>query len=520
MKLYMGIDSSTQGIKAVIVDSEKMEIIATEAVNFANELGEKYDSPEAVIKNPDPLVKHSNPLMWLEGLEILMERLQKKSLPLENIRAISGCGQQHGSVYLNSKFEKIISSLDSKKKLHEQIAPALSRSSSPIWMDSSTSEQCKILSDKIGIDKVRQITGSAPIERFTGPQIMKFFQTEPQKYHDTCIIHLVSSFMASVLSGKSAPIDYGDGAGMNMMNIQTLKWDDNIAKIIAPEILNKIPPLSKTTAILGNINPFFTKYGFSPNTKIVVWTGDNPASLVGTGAAAGSVAVISLGTSDTFFCAMEKPHTDPNGCGHVFGNPAGGFMSLICFKNGSLAREKIKNECNVTWEYFGNDAFGNTKPGGGTNNILLPRFVPEITPLRLKNKLTLSGSEEFKSGKNKDLYIRAIVESQMLAIKIHSEWVGQNFKTIRITGGGSKNPGICQTAADVFSATVETIAIPDSAALGAAMTAAVADGSAGFSELAAIFAKPVNTIKPRLEYKEIYAEMLEKYKLLESEEEK
>ena len=182
MKLYMGIDSSTQGIKAVIIDTENTSIVGTETVNFATELGDKYNSPEAVIQNSDPLIKHSNPLMWIEALEILMERMQKKFSPLSEIRAISGCGQQHGSVYLNPEFEKTISSLDKTKPLHEQIACTLSRESSPIWMDSSTSEECKILVDKIGYEKVRQITGSAPTERFTGPQIMKFYRTEPEKY--------------------------------------------------------------------------------------------------------------------------------------------------------------------------------------------------------------------------------------------------------------------------------------------------------------------------------------------------
>ena len=323
--------------------------------------------------------------------------------------------------------------------------------------------------------------------------------------------------MASVLAGRSAPIDYGDGAGMNMMNLQTLDWDNDILNVIAPELKIKLPQLVKTTTVIGKINPFFTKYGFSPDTKIIAWTGDNPASLVGTGAASGSIAVISLGTSDTFFCPMEKPHTDPNGCGHVFGNPAGAFMSLICFKNGSLAREKIKNDFNVDWEYFGNNAFKNTQPGGGTQNIMLPHFVPEITPLRLKPQVKLSGSEEFKSAKNKDLMIRAIVESQLIAIKLHSSWIGKKFKTIRITGGGSKNPGICQTAADIFGAEAETIAIPDSAALGGAMIAAAADGASDFQKLSANFAKPVKTIKPRTEYKSIYDSMLEKYKALEEE---
>ena len=64
------------------------------------------------------------------------------------------------------------------------------------------------------------------------------------------------------------------------------------------------------------------------------FTGDNPASLVGTGADKPSVAVISLGTSDVFFAAMDRFQVDPDGRGHVFGNPTGkrsvGMQCEVC----------------------------------------------------------------------------------------------------------------------------------------------------------------------------------------------
>jgi len=513
----MGLDSSTQGVKTVIIDPDQGSILASDSVNYGKELGEKYESPEGVLPNKDPLIKHSNPLMWVEALEMLFEKIKKKRIPLDEIKAISGCGQQHGSVYLNNKFDALISSPPKGKDLYQVLGDALSRKSSPIWMDSSTGEQCRILSEKIGTEEIRRRSGSAPVERFTGPQIMKFYQSEPNAYANTSKIHLVSSFICSVLCGKSAPIDFGDGSGMNIMNLQTLKWDDELCSAVAKDLKRKLPSLAPATSIVGEINPYFLKYGFSKDTEVTVWTGDNPASLVGSGASGGSVAVISLGTSDTFFSAMKKPLTDPDGCGHVFGNPAGGFMSLICFKNGSLAREKIKAECGVDWDFFGGAAFQDTIPGGGTDNIMVAHFFPEITPLRINPKLKFSGSEDFTKGKaDKALKIRAIVESQMLAIKLHSAWMGEKFKTIRITGGGSKSKGICQTAADVFGSSVETISIPDSAALGAAMIAASSRGY-DLSSLSANFAKPTGRIEPNPNNTALYDRMLEKYRELERE---
>ena len=99
----------------------------------------------------------------------------------------------------------------------------------------------------------------------------------------------------------------------------------------------------------GVVADYFVKrYGFEPGTPVIAFTGDNPSSLVGMGATAPGTAVVSLGTSDTMFAAMAAPRTDPRGYGNVFGNPAGGFMALCCFANGSLAREEIAQAAS-TW---------------------------------------------------------------------------------------------------------------------------------------------------------------------------
>ena len=67
-------------------------------------------------------------------------------------------------------------------------------------------------------------TGSTTFERFTGPQIRKFYKTQPDAYAHTAHVMLVSSFMASLIAGTVAPIDHGDGAGMNLMDIQRRAW--------------------------------------------------------------------------------------------------------------------------------------------------------------------------------------------------------------------------------------------------------------------------------------------------------
>ncbi len=505
MAYYLGIDSSTQGMKGLVIDPAAGTIVRSVAVNFTADLPQ-YRCPDGVLAHADPLVKHADPLLWLAALDLLLARLQASGLEMGKIAVIGGDGQQHGSVYLNGRFEDALARLAPAASLAEQLAPALARPTSPIWMDSSTSKACRELDARFGA-RLQADTGSPAIERFTGPQIRTYAENEPERYAQTARVHLVSSFLCSVLIGNDAPIDTGDGAGMNLLNLRTLDWDAEIASFTAPGLLRKLPKVGGGVA--GGLHSYFAKYGLRPGLPVAVWTGDNPASLVGTGAWGAGVAVVSLGTSDTFFAALKDFHTDPEGCGHVFGNPAGGFMSLACFKNGSLARDRVRREAGAEWAFFDTAAFERTPPGNG-GRLALPWFEPEITPPVLTPGLR--ANFDFAAAAP-DVRIRAVVEAQALALRCHALWIGA-FDVLRVTGGASKSPGIRQTLADVFQARVESIAVADSAALGAALLAARADG-VPLAEMTARFSPVTAVCEPRPAQAAVYERLLPDVRRLE-----
>jgi xylulokinase len=514
MSIYLGLDSSTQGLKAEIIDITSGKIICSQGVNFGKDLPE-YKCFDGFLANDDPQIKHADPLVWLAAMDLLFSKLQEAGAPLSEIAGISGSGQQHGSVYLNNRFVEVVENLNPAKHLVPQIIPTLSRMTSPIWMDSSTVLECEELEEQFGT-RMHEETGSPAIARFTGPQIRKFAKEDTLAYENTTLIHLVSSFLCSILCGKSAPIDHGDGAGMNLLNLKTLKWDEEICDFTAPGLYAKLPSLAPSYSIAGGLSEYFTKYGFQAGTPVAVWSGDNPNSLIGTGAASPGTAVISLGTSDTFFAAMQRPVTDPDGCGHVFGNPAGGFMSLICFTNGSLAREKVRDMCKVDWEYFDTQACNETAPGNN-GNMILPYFTPENTPPVFVAKVVYQGSDDFCNGKaSAAVMIRAILESQALTMRLHSSWMGEKFDRIRITGGASKSRDFRQILADVFQARIERITVTDSAGLGAAMRAVNAVANVPFSELEKMFAQTLDATEPNSNNAEVYDKALEAFKLFES----
>ena len=244
-KLFLGLDSSTQSLSAVVIDYDTKRIVYDKSLNFDEALPQ-YGTQKGTLRSDDAHVVHSPPLMWAEALDVLFAQMKQDGVALGDILAISGSGQQHGSVYLNDHAPKALATLNPAKNLTDNLRNIFSRATSPIWMDSSTSAECaKIRKALGGIKATAHLTGSDTFERFTGPQIRKFYNTEPAHYAKTASIGLVSSFMASLLAGKIAPIDHGDGAGMNLMDIRRKIWHPEALKATAPNLKKKLPPLAK-----------------------------------------------------------------------------------------------------------------------------------------------------------------------------------------------------------------------------------------------------------------------------------
>ncbi|KAJ8277574.1 hypothetical protein GJAV_G00076820 [Gymnothorax javanicus] len=215
-------------------------------------------------------------------------------------------------------------------------------------------------------------------------------------------------------------------------------------------------------------------------SNVVSFTGDNPGSLAGMRLQEGDIAV-SLGTSDTVFLWIKDPK--PTVEGHIFCNPVNceAYMALLCYKNGSLTRERIRNECaGGSWEVFSKAL--SSVPLGNNGNIGIYFDAMEITPPAVgihrfneENKRVAGFAEEVE--------IRALVEGQFLAKRVHAEKLGYKIipgTRVLATGGASSNKDILQVLSDVFSAPVYTIDTSNSASLGCAYRAKHEDLKRGY----------------------------------------
>jgi xylulokinase len=494
-RLFFGLDSSTQSLSAIVIDYDARRVVYDKSLNFDKTLPH-CGTQNGTLRSDNPLIVHSPPLMWAEALDVLFAQMKQDGVPLGEILAVSGSGQQHGSVYLNNRAVGVLSKLNPAKSLVENLHGIFSRTTAPIWMDSSTSVECDTF------------------ERFTGPQIRKFFKTEPENYARTSSIALVSSFMASLLAGKIAPIDHGDGAGMNLMDIRKKAWLPAALQATAPKLKTKLPPLAEPWKAIGTVSPYFAKkYGLNPAAQALVWSGDNPCSAIGLGLIHEGRIAISLGTSYTFFGRMKQCRVDVRGEGSVFGAPTGDYLPLICFTNGSLAREKIRDQYGLDWEGC-NQLLLRTKPGNN-GAIMLPWFEPEIVP-----RVSRPGIHRFDFDE-KDIAAqdcRAMVEAQMMSMRIHSAWMRIKPTSIYATGGGSVNLPVLQIMADVFNCPVHRIEVAKSAALGAALRAVHgwllhSGKNPNWQEVVSVFTDtiPNSEVKPLAKSVRIYDKLVEKY---------
>lgn len=108
--------------------------------------------------------------MWLEALDLVLQRLKKDGLDFSKVRAVSGAGMQHGTVFWSHQAEELLGGLKGEKSLVEQLGDgaggqehgAFSHPHSPNWQDASTQKQCEAFDAFFGSpEELANVTGSA-----------------------------------------------------------------------------------------------------------------------------------------------------------------------------------------------------------------------------------------------------------------------------------------------------------------------------------------------------------------------
>lgn len=309
--------------------------------------------------------------------------------------------------------------------------------------------------------------------------------------------------------GKVAPIDIGDVGGMNLRHIKGGVWDEKLLQLTAggadgvEELRKKLGPVPEDGGgSLGKISRYFVdRYGFSEDCDIAPFTGDNPSTILALPLRE-SDAIVSLGTSTTFL--MSTPTYKPDAAYHFMNHPttAGLYMFMLCYKNGSLARERARDALNAfhesadansstrkapSWDYFNKVALS-TPALDQTSSLTAPMKLglffprPEIVPnlpagswtfhyhpsneklepVDPKPAPTSAGDSESLAASETEWLsphhtVRATLESQFLSCRLRAQPLMRQQGTlppqprrIYIVGGGAVNPAIAQVCGEVL----------------------------------------------------------------------
>lgn len=137
---------------------------------FDVDFGKRYGVKKGVLTNPSEGEIFAPGAMWLEALDLVLQRLKEDGLDFSRVRGVSGAGMQHGTVFWSQKAEEMLAGLKGDKSLVEQLGDgangqehgAFSHPHSPNWQDASTQKQCEAFNAFFGSpEELANVTGSS-----------------------------------------------------------------------------------------------------------------------------------------------------------------------------------------------------------------------------------------------------------------------------------------------------------------------------------------------------------------------
>ena len=451
--LFAGIDSSTQGTKLLVIDTDSSQVVWVDAVNYDNDLSH-YSTKNGVTQTDAFGVSESDPNMWIEALEVLFGRLKASAIPQQNIKAISVSGQQHGLVTLDEDGN-------------------LTRKTSKLWNDFSTQEECDLMTEAVGgVDAMIAAVGNSQRTGYTAAKIFHMARHEPNAFAKTSTCFLVHNFVNWFLTGgKDGGVrimEPGDASGMALWNPKNGEWSDKAMNAISPDLKEKLPPLKPADESIGSIGKSLAKkYGFDASCRIDAGCGDNMYGAVGTGNVIPGIVTISLGTSGTAYTYLEQAYIDPRGEIAAFCDSTGAHLPLLCVSNLANGYNDILQQFELSHAQFVEVV--NSVPVGNKGRFLIPWYMGERTP-DVPHAAAVYfgfGLEDF----TKENLCRAVLEGHILNLYDGFQKMPVKPTEIRLTGGLSQSFAWRQTIADIFEAEVIPVE-GEGAALGAAVHAA------------------------------------------------
>ncbi|MBQ7001264.1 MAG: xylulokinase [Oscillospiraceae bacterium] len=406
-----------------------------------------------------------DPEDWYAAVCRATKKLTQAIDPAE-IVGVSFSGHMMGAVLLD--------------KAGELLRPAM------IWADQRSTQQVAKLSQTVGDDRFYAISGNRNNPTNSICKIMWSME------HDGCADRIgkaVNSkdYLIYRLTGQLGT-DYSDASGTGAFDLTDFCWSQEILEG-AGVPMDILPELHAATDLAGKITAQAARdTGLVEGTPVFCGVGDGTAASVGTGIAEVGQGYLSLGTSAWISYLDDSPCLDPQqrtfnlagiekGRVYPLGSMQAAGASYSWMRDQLCRAEKLDAERLGTDVYRQiNDQIAKT-PVGANGVLYLPYLMGERSPwwdasiqgsfLGLKQETT-----------HADL-LRAVMEGVSmnlnLILRVFRE--KREFNSLRIIGGGAKDPVWRQMLADVLNCRIEKVnLLEEGCSLGAAVTAGIGAG--------------------------------------------
>ena len=451
MRYVIGVDIGTSGTKTVLFD-EKGNAVSSFLVEYP-------------LYQPKIGWAEQDPEDWWNATYTSINNVIKQSgVNPADIKGIGLSGQMHGLVMLDKDGNVLRKSI--------------------IWCDQRTTAEADELTEKVGKERLVEITGNPALTGFTAAKILWVQKNEPELYAKTAKILLPKDYIRYKLTGEYAT-EVSDASGMQLMDIKNRCWSDEVLEKLNIE-KNLLGKMYESCEVTGKVHQEAAKLtGLNEGTIVVGGAGDQAAGAVGNGIVKTGIVSSTIGTSGVVFAHMDNIQIDKEGrvhtlCHavpgkwHVMGVTQGAGLSLKWYRDNFCHAEMDAADGMGVDPYYLMDKQAEKIAPGCEGLIYLPYLMGERSPHNDPNAKGVFFGLSAKHTKYDML--RAVMEGVSYSLNDCMSVIkemGIDASEVRASGGGGKSKLWRQMQADMFGCDINTINVSEGPALGVALLAAV-----------------------------------------------
>jgi xylulokinase len=443
--MLLGIDVGTGGTRAVLIDR-------------SGEVQASFASEHAAIHSEHIGWAEQNPEDWWRAArEAISGAMAAINLAGGEIEAVGLTGQMHGCVMLDAN--------------GEVLRPAL------IWCDQRTQPQCDWLTEKIGFERLIELTCNPALPNFTLTKLLWVREHQPEIFAKIAHVLCPKDYVRYKLTGEFA-MDIQEASGTLLLDVTNRRWSAEVADV-AGIPMAWLPRLFEGPEICARINAAgASATGLAAGTPVAAGAGDQGAGAVGMGILSPGSVSATIGTSGVVFAATDSPIKDRLGRLHTFCHAAPGRWHVMGVTNGAgLSLRYFRDTFAAGRSYEELTALAAAVPAGSDGLMWAPYLFGERTPhLDPEARAAFVG---ITASHTEGHFIRAVLEgvafSLMDTFTLLRE-LNVPIKAIRLGGGGARGPLWRQIQADVYGQPVELLQAEEGGAFGAALLAGTGVG--------------------------------------------